>query len=170
MPTLHGPWTTVAGSPASVADHRPCLGDDGLHQVAPGHVGRLERLGVQRRRGRVVGQQQVRGLERLPHPAGGVEPRRDGEGDGLEIDRVGRDPGPLEQGRDAGPRVASQPLEPEPRDRPVLADDRRHVGDRPDGRQVGEGRARRPARPVRRRAAAGATLNATPLPVSRRSG
>ena len=95
----------------------------------------------------IVGQQQARGLERLPHPSGGIEPRRDGEGDGLEIDRVGRDPGPFEQGRDAGARGASQPLEPEPRDRPVLADDRRDVGDRPDRRQVGEGEGGgRPAR------------------------
>ena len=50
----------------------------------------------------------------------------------------GCDVGPLEEGRDAGPRRAAQPLEPEPGDRPVLADDRGHVGDGPDRREVGQ--------------------------------
>ena len=58
--------------------------------------------------------------------------------DGLEVDRVGRDPGALEEGRDPGPRRAAQPLEPEPGDRAVLADDRGDVGDGPDRRQVGQ--------------------------------
>ena len=96
--------------------------------------------------GRVLGQQEPGGLERLPHPTGGVEPRGDGEGDGLEVDGGRRDPGALEERRDPGPRRRPQPLEAEPRDRAVLADDRRDVGDGPDGREVGQvERGRRPA-------------------------
>ena len=88
------------------------------------------------RLGRVVGEQEPGGLERLPHPAGRVEPRRDGERDGLEVDRGRGDPGAFEERGDPGPGRAAQPLETEPRDRPVLADDRRDVGDRPDRREV----------------------------------
>ena len=98
----------------------------------------LERVGMQGRLGRVLGQQEPRRLERLPHPAGRVEARREGERDRLEVDGGRVDPGALEQRGDARPRVPPEPLEPEPGDRPVLADDRRHVGDRADRGQVGQ--------------------------------
>ena len=120
------------------ADDRPRLGDGRLHQVASGQVRGLQGVGVDARLDRVRGEQEARRLERLPHPAGGVEPRGDGERHRLEVDRIGLDAGPLEEGRDAGPRRAAQPFEPETRDRPVLPDDRGHVGDRSDRRQVGQ--------------------------------
>ena len=120
--------------------------------------------------GRVVGEQEPGGLERLPHPPGRVEPRGDGEGDGLEVDGLGRDPCALEERRDARARRAPQALEAEPGDRPVLADDRRHVGDGPDRREVASGRARRAGPPGSSASRSWATLNATPLPARRRSG
>ena len=122
-----------------VRDGRPRLGDGGLHQVAPGQVGGLERIGVDGGLGRILGQQEAGRLERLPHPSGGVQPRRDGEGHGLEVDRGRARSGHAPAGRRCPGRGAGpQPLEPEPRDGAVLADDRRDVRDRPDRREVGQ--------------------------------
>ena len=121
-----------------VRDGGPRLGDGRLHQVASGQVRRFEGVGVGRGLGRIVGKEEPGGLEGLPHPSRGIQSRRDGERDGLEVDGVGRDPRPFEEGRDAGPRRPPQALEAEPGDRAVLADDRRDVGDGPDGRQVGQ--------------------------------
>ncbi len=112
-----------------------------------------------------LGEQEPGGLERLPDPTGGVEPRREGERDRVEVEGGGRDPGPLEQGRDAGPRVGPQALEPEPGDGAVLADDRGDVGDRADRREVGQ-----VERGTAAAAGSWATLKATPLPASRAIG
>ena len=46
-------------------------------------------------------EQQAGGVERLPHPPGGVEARREHEADGLEVHGRGRDAGPLQQRGDA---------------------------------------------------------------------
>ena len=91
-----------------------------------------------RRLDRVACQQQPGSLQRLPHPTGGIEPWGDGERDGLQVHRGRRDPGTFEERGDPRSWRATHPLEAQPRDRPVLADDRCHVGDGADGRQVGE--------------------------------
>ena len=167
------PWAAHDRRGCAASIGRPPLGPrrrrsssgragSGSRPRAPRHASRRSR--------RIVGQQQVRRLEGLPHPAGRVEPRRDGERDGLEIDGVGRDPGPLEEGRDPGSRVAvrsrSSPSRAIARFSPT----------------IGATSATVPmvARSARSSAAAGppgssarrscATLNATPLPASRRSG
>ena len=88
------------------------------------------------------GEQQSRGHDRLPHPAGRVESRREGERDRLEIGRRRVDARPRQECGDAGPRGVAQALEAQPGDGPVLADDRRHVGDGPDGREIGQGEGR----------------------------
>ena len=138
IPTLHGPRTMVAAptgaSPTAarasatavfIRSRRVRLAASSASAWLPASTAS-------------VGEQQPRGLERLPHPSGRIEPRGDGERHRLEVHRGGVDPGPLEEGRDPGTRRAAQPFQPEPRDRPVLADDRRDVGDGPDRRQVGE--------------------------------
>ena len=69
-----------------------------------------------------------------------------------------------------GRGAAPHPLESEPGDRPVLADDRRDVGDacRSVARSARSSAAAAPPGSSARSACA--TLNATPLPASRRSG
>jgi hypothetical protein len=92
-------------------------------------------------RGRLLGclgEQQPGCLERLAHPAGGVESRREREGDGVQVDRVGRDPRAGQEGRDPGSRIGPEPLQTQPRDRPVLAHDRRDVGHGAERRKVGQ--------------------------------
>ena len=114
------------------------LADRDLHEVASGEVGGLEGVGVGGGLDRVLGEQQLGGLERLPHPPGRVEPRRDDERDRLEVDGRGHDPGAFEECRDPGSWRGPETDQPEPRDRPVLPDDRRHVGHGPDRREVRE--------------------------------
>jgi hypothetical protein len=150
----HGPRATDDDrrpvAPARRGGHARCgrasLVESRGHEIAPRLVGGLEGGGMLGRLGRVLRQQQACGLERLPHSTGRVEPRGDGECDGLEV-RLGRGHArALEQGRHAGSRVAADPLEAEARDRPVLPDDRRDVGHGADGREVGQGQGEgRPA-------------------------
>ena len=83
-------------------DGLACLGDGRLHQVAPDEICSLERVGVDRGLRRIVGEEQPGGLEGLPHPSGCVQPRRDGERDRLQINRVRRDPCALQKRRDPG--------------------------------------------------------------------
>ena len=115
-----------------------CLADRDLHEVAAGEVGGLERIGVGGSLDRVLGEQQLGGLERLALPPGSVEPRRDDERDGLEVHGRGHDPGAVEECRDPGSRRGLEADQPEPRDRPVLPDDGRHVGHAADRREVRE--------------------------------
>ena len=119
---------------------------------------------------RVVGEQEPGGLERLPHPAGRVEPRRDGE---------------RRRSRGRPRRVRSGRARGAPRSRAAarVAAAPARAGRSPGSRRR-SARRRRPipivARSARSRAAAGppgssassswATLKATPLPARRRSG
>ena len=130
------------GRRGGLVDHGPCLGQHPLDQVTAFEVGRLEGVGMQGGLVGRLGEQQSRGDHRLPHPAGRVEPGREREGDRLEVCRRRLDARAAEEGGDAGPRSSAQAFEPEPGDGPVLADDRRHVGDGPDGREVGQGEGR----------------------------
>ena len=118
------------------ADRGPRLADRRAHQVPPHRVGGLEGrrqgLGLLRR----LGQQEARGVERLPHPPGGVEPRRQHEAHRLEVHGRRRDTGPREEGGDPGPRGRTHELQAQAGDRAVLAQDRCDVRDRPDGGEV----------------------------------
>ena len=107
-------------------ERRSRLGDGRAHEVATGAVGRLEHGG---QRGRLVerrGEQQPGGVQRLPHPPGGVEPGREDEADRLEVHggraRRRREPGgrrcraaarsacaPGRAARSSGSRPASAP-------------------------------------------------------------
>ena len=122
--------------PGRGRDHRPRLGHDGAGEIPTGDVRGFERIGVEPGFDGIVGQQEPRRLERLAHPARGVQAGREGERDRLEIDGGRVDPGALQQRRDAGAWMVPKPLDAEPRDRPVLADDRRDVGDGADRGQV----------------------------------
>ena len=112
IPTGHGPWSSIAGASgpplvriagaSSVgtseqrllarrlarvrhAERGPRLGDRRLHEVLARRVRGLERrreLGGLLRR---LGEQEPGRVERLPHPSGRVEPRRDDEAHGLEV-------------------------------------------------------------------------------------
>ena len=157
IPTGHGPWTIVAwsatgsvaasdrggqlacGRRSGTADRRPSLAHRLARQVAPRPIGGLE-LGRQPvRLGPVVGQEQRRGVGRLPHPARGVDPRRDRERQRLERRR--RPARPDAASRRAaipGRGAARDPGQAEPDDRARLAEDRDEVGDAPDRREVGE--------------------------------
>ena len=119
-------------------EDRPCLGDGRLHQVAAGGVGGFEHLRALHGFRGILGEQEAGRLGGLPHPAGRIEPRRNGERDALEVDSIGLDAAPLEQGRQPWPRTASHEVQPKPRDRPVLPDDRSDVGDRADRREIGK--------------------------------
>ena len=154
IPTLHGPWTTLAAAPGDAAAIARGLGHDRPGQVASRQVRGLEGIRVEARLGRIVGQQQARGLEGLTHPAGRVEARRQGERDRVEIDRGGIDPRSLQQGGDARPRMRRSRSRPS-RDRPVLADDRGDIG-RPSRSSPGRpGRGPPPGRPAGPPGAAG---------------
>ena len=48
----------------------------------------------------VLGEEQAGRLQRLPYPACSIQPRRDREGDGLEVDCARRDTGSLQQRSD----------------------------------------------------------------------
>jgi len=115
---------------------RPGLGEGRLHEVPTGDVGGLEGgrqgLGL----GRIVGEQEPRRIERLPYAPGGVQARGQGESDRFDIDRLGRHAGAPQQGGDPGSAADPDPVQAEPDDRPVLAEDRRHVRDGTDRRQV----------------------------------
>ena len=84
----------------------------------------------------IVGEQEARCGASLPHPADGVDARRDGEADLLHVDAARVQPGRREQCRDPRPRTACDGAYPQPEDRPVLAADRHDVGDRADAGQV----------------------------------
>jgi hypothetical protein len=112
------------------------LGDGRAHEVAAGAVGLFEHRG---QRGRLVdrgGEQEARGVQRLPHPPGRVQPRREDESDGLEVDAARADAGTRQERGDAGPRRGSHAFQSELRDRAVLAQHGRHVRDGPDRGQV----------------------------------
>ncbi len=128
----------LAGSLARIghAERGPGLGDGRAHEVAASAVGLLEHGG---QRGRLVdgrGEQQPGGVERLPHPPGGVEPGGEDEADRLQVHAVRAHACLRQEGGDPGPRRGPHALEAELRDRPVLAEDRHHVRDGPDGGEV----------------------------------
>ncbi len=75
-----------------------------LDEVAAFEVRGLERLGVDGRILGRLGEEQSGGPQRLPHPAGRVQARRQGKGDRLEVRRGGVDPGEREHRSDARSR------------------------------------------------------------------
>ena len=166
IPTGHGPWRSRAGAsaPAPTVTARVSVARSGNSGSCPGasagsgspSATRASAMAarIRSRRvalaassvaasvlglGRVLGEQQAGGVERLPHPPRGVESRRDGEPDGLEVGCGGFDAGPREEGRDPRPRGGAHPLEAEPRDRTVLA---QHGDDVGHGADHGELRER----------------------------
>ena len=162
MPTGHGPRTIVTGA----------SGPDGTSARASATAVAMRsrrvtfaasRASMCGRGDGVLGEQETGRLEGLADATGGVQPRRERERHGLEVDGRGRDARPLEQCGDPRPRVSSQPLEAEPRDGPVLS-------------TIGATSACRSSRDPWSSAAPGppssswATLNATPLPARRGSG
>ena len=126
------------GPGRQVRDRRVRLVEDRRGEVAPLAIGRLEPPG-ELVRGRGVGRQQEVGRRgHVAHPAAGVQARRQGEADALQVHPLRRHAGRGEQGRDAGTRCGAQPGQPEASDGEVLAGDGRHVGDRADDGQVGQ--------------------------------
>ena len=92
----------------------------------------------------VARQQQPRRDVGRAHAAGGVHARRDHEGDVIAVDRLAGQAGDVEQRAQADlVRAARQQIEAELRDHAVLADERHHVGERADRRDLDE--ARQPA-------------------------
>jgi len=91
----------------------PRLGHRGSRDSRRSRFGRLYLRGQLGRLGRVRRQDQPGRPRRLPHPARGVEPGRDGEADVIEIQAFSGETGSLEQGRQAGAPPRSQPLEPQ---------------------------------------------------------
>ena len=118
IPTGHGPVTrsaAAAGPPATRirgasagrveprllarslarvrhAERGPRLGDRRPHEVPARRVGLLEHRREGRRLVRGLGEQQAGGIERLPHPSGRVEPRREREADVSRSAAAGRTP------------------------------------------------------------------------------
>ena len=151
-------------------EQRPRLGDGRLHEVPPRRVGGLECLGTLGRLGRILGQQQAGRLRGLPHPPGGVEPWGDRERDRFEVHRI-------------RPRARNAPAVRPARGAARAASRRARAG-RSHGSRRRSGRRRRPCRSSRGRPVPApprglpappsrirqASLNATPLPASRRSG
>ena len=94
---------------------------------------------------RVVLQQQQRRVEGVPHPAQGVDARRQRERHGLRADTVGRHARGYEQRGQPGTAAVRQQPQPDAGDGPVLTLQRHHVRDGPDGRQVREAERERRA-------------------------
>ena len=86
----------------------------------------------------MVGEEESRGVHRLPHATRRVETWREDEADGLEVDPVGRDAGAGEQRGDPGSWRGPQPFQAEADDRAVLAQDRGDVADRSDRGEIGQ--------------------------------
>ena len=155
-----------AGSPATAVAR---LGDRDLHEVPPGEVGRLERIGVS-----AASAGSSASSSRAASSASPTRPAALSRGAraNATVSRstaAGAIAGAFEERRDARSWRGPQTCETQPGDRPVLADDRRHVRDRADRREVGE--LERGGRSTGLSARSSwATLNATPLPASRRSG
>ena len=125
------------------------LGDCGLHEVAASQVCRLEDDGEALGLGRVVGEQQARGVECLPHPASRVQARREAERQGLQVHVRRRRAGLRQQGGETRPRGRPQLLQPELHDRAILAEDGReirHGADRGEIRERERGVAEEEAR------------------------
>ena len=91
---------------------------------------------------RVAGREQQPGRDvRRTHPPGGVDARRDHEGDLIAVDRLAGEPRRVEQrAQSDGVRTEAERRQPEPRDHPVLANQRDDVGQRADGGNLDERR------------------------------
>ena len=112
---------------------------------------------------RIVGHEQVECLGRIGDPAGGIQARSDQERHGLrgQLSHIGSPE--RAQRRYSGERVAAHAHDPVGDERAVLVHQRHDVGDRAEGGQTGQVRARRPARPASGPTAA-TSLRATPAP------
>ena len=147
IPTGHGPWTIVAAASSTASGDVRASAIAVFEQVAARGVRRLEDRGELGGLGLVLGQEQARRVERLPHPAGRVQARRDRERELLQVDVRRRQAGHGQERGQPGPRRRPKPLQPELDDRAVLAEhgrEIRHGADRGEIRQV-EARPRRGA-------------------------
>ena len=120
-----------------LVDLRDRRAEDPVLDGLPLAVHLLEPLREPPRFVRVVGEQQLERLARMPEPAGGVDPRREPEADGALVDDRGidvRDAHQRAQPRLLRPRERAQPGA---RERAVLVDERHDVGDRREADQVG---------------------------------
>ena len=120
-----------------LADLRDRRAEDPVLHGLPLAVHLLEPLREPPRLVRVVGEQQLERLARMPEPAGGVDARREPEADGALVDDRGIDV------RDAHQRAQPGLLRPRERAQPgacegaVLVHERHDVGDRREPDQVG---------------------------------
>ncbi len=148
-------------------DHLARLGDDVLLFLASARVLDLELFGEAARlvgHPLVGGQQQPRRDVGRAHAAGGVDPRREHEGDVVAVDLLAGQAGGVEQRAQADlVRSLRQHLQAELGDHAVLADERDDVGERADGGDLDERRAASWSCPPRWHSA-WTSLSATPTP------